>query len=156
VRAVARASKQLERACRGAGRSTADDPEAALCMALLAGYPDRVAKRVRPGARQAAMAAGGAAEIAETSVVRTAEWLVMLDAEDKARTSGILVRIASGIEPDWLIDMFSGDITERKSVVWNAQAERVDARDVMAWGELVLHASDGARPPAEEAARLLA
>jgi ATP-dependent helicase HrpB len=156
VRAVARAAAQLERACRGGGRSTAADPEGALCMALLAGYPDRVARRVRSGSRQAAMAAGGAAEIAETSVVRTAEWLVMLDAEDKARASGIVVRIASGIEPEWLIDMFAADIVERRPVVWNAQAERVDAREVMAWGELVLHAADADRPPALEAARLLA
>jgi ATP-dependent helicase HrpB len=156
VTAVSRAAAQLERASRTAKGSPPADPESALCMALLAGYPDRVAKRIRPGSRQAAMAAGGAAELAETSVVRTAEWLVMLDAEDKARASGIVVRIASGIEPDWLIEMYAGDIVERRSVVWNEQAERVDARDVMAWGELVLHASEDDHPPAEEAAKLLA
>jgi ATP-dependent helicase HrpB len=41
-------------------------------------------------------------------------------------------------------------------VSWNAQAERVEARESMTWGGLVLHASEGTKPPPEEASRVLA
>ncbi len=144
--AVARATAQLERACRrgATDASGGGDPEARLAMAVLAGYPDRVAKRVRQGGRQLALATGGSAELAETSVVRDAEWLVALDAEERAQGArgGILVRLASAIAPEWLIDLFPEQIEERRDVVWNADAERVDARETMSWGRLVLHASD--------------
>jgi ATP-dependent helicase HrpB len=129
-------------------------------MALLAGYPDRVAKRVRPGSRQVALAGGGVAELSEASVVRDAQWVVALEAEERSAGAGrrgaTVVHLASAIEPDWLIDLFPGDIEERQEVVWNAQAARVEARDAMLWGELVMHAAEGARPREAQAAKLLA
>src|SRR5579859_6563738 len=125
--AVARAASQLVRACKGEGRrrfeGTAAAAESALRIALLAGYPDRVAKRVRPGSRGLALAGGGSAELAATSVVRDAEWLVALEAEERqvaaggARApgspvarGGVVVRLASAIEPEWLFDLFPGDV----------------------------------------------
>ena len=126
-------------------------------MALLSGYPDRVAKRERRGGRQLAMAGGGAAELGEASVVRDAEWMVALDAEERPQGArgGVLVRLASAIEPEWLIELFPEEVEERRDVKWNAQAERVDAREEMVWRGLVLHTSEGAEPPAQEAARVL-
>jgi ATP-dependent helicase HrpB len=115
-----------------------------LRIALLAGYPDRVARRVRRGGRQLALAGGGVAELAETSVVRDAEWLVALDAEERAHGArgGVVVRLASAIEPEWLLDLFPGDVVEKQEVSWDGSAERVVARDVMLWEGLVLHASE--------------
>ena len=162
--AVARAAKQLERVARrgrqrgeSAGREGAS-PDEALRMALLSGYPDRVAKRVRQGGRQLALAGGGAAELGEASVVRDAEWMVALDAEERptGARGGVLVRLASAIEPEWLIELFPEEIQERRDVKWNTQAERVEAREEMAWGELVLHASEGAEPREREASGVLA
>ncbi|HEY3816047.1 MAG TPA: ATP-dependent helicase HrpB [Polyangiaceae bacterium] len=169
TRAVARASQQLSRAmgfgprASGAGKSALDpklagwSPDACLRIALLSGYPDRVAKRVRSGGRQLAMAGGGAAELGEASVVRDAEWVVALDAEERAQGArgGVLVRLASAIEPEWLIDLFPEEIEERRDVKWNAHAERVEGREEMVWAGLVLHASEGAEPPEKEAARVL-
>jgi len=163
--AVARAASQLARACDRRRSPAATDAEGALCMALLAGYPDRVAKRVRAGGRQIALAAGGSAELAETSVVRDAEWLVALEAEERAQGPGgagggaraaVVVRLASAIEPEWLIDLFPGDVKERREVTWNAQAERAQARESIAWEQLVLHESEKAEPTPEEASRVLA
>jgi ATP-dependent helicase HrpB len=160
TQAVARAAAQLERASKGAAAAPADT-DAALRLSLLAGYPDRVARRVRAGGRGLALAEGGSAELAETSVVRDAEWLVALDAEE-GRTgagagarSGALVRLASAIEPDWLIDLFGDEVVERREVTWNARSQRVEARDTMSFGTLVLHSDESATPPAEEAARVL-
>jgi ATP-dependent helicase HrpB len=170
--AVARASSQLARACKGGAKQrfagTAAEAESALRMALLAGYPDRVARRVRPGGRSLALAGGGSAELAASSVVRDAEWLVALDAEERsggpppprggypAARGGVVVRLASAIEPEWLLDLFADDVVESRDVAWDARAERVTARESMTWGGLVLHATEGADPPAEAASRLLA
>jgi ATP-dependent helicase HrpB len=103
------------------------------------------------------MGGGGSAELGEASVVRDAEWMVALDAEERLQGArgGVLVRLASAIEPEWLIDLFPEEIEERRDVKWNAQAERVEAREEMVWGGLVLHASEGAEPPEREAARVL-
>jgi ATP-dependent helicase HrpB len=155
TRAVDRAASQLARACRRGGGSSTRDAESALRLALLAGYPDRVARRVRPGGRQLAVAGGGSAELAETSVVRDAEWLVALDAEERGR-GGALVRLASAIEPEWLIELYPDGIIESCEVVWDPRAERVQARETMAWDGLVLHATERADPPEEDAARVLA
>jgi ATP-dependent helicase HrpB len=166
--AVARLSSQLLRASerdrelRPPREGTTAGPGHALAMALLAGYPDRVAKRLRPGSRQVALAGGGMAELSEASVVRDAEWMVALEAEETAhprlsgRRGATIVHLASAIEPDWLIDLFPSEVQERQDVVWNAQAERVEAREAMLWGELLMHASEAAHPDEGTAARLLA
>jgi ATP-dependent helicase HrpB len=175
--AVSRAAKALERACRrrearGEGASarqpaTADE---ALRLALLAGYPDRVAKRVRAGGRQLALSGGGSAELSEASVVRDAEWMVALDAEERhaahpgagpargpaAGGGGVLVRIASAIEPEWLLDLFADDVEERHELRWNGRAERVEAREELVYDGLALHATEGASPLPADAARVLA
>jgi ATP-dependent helicase HrpB len=155
--AVSRAASQLTRVCKDAG-PRAGDPEQALCMALLAGYPDRVAKRVRAGGRRLALAGGGSAELSETSVVRDAEWLVALDAEERAAGArgGVVVRLASAIDPEWLIELFADEVKETREVSWNAEAERVEARESMTWHGLVLHASEGTEPLPEQASRVLA
>jgi len=153
TRAVDRAASQLLRAC-GRRRDNTLAPDDVLRRALLAGYPDRVARRIRAGGRQLALAGGGGAELAETSVVRDAEWMVALDAEERPR--GTLVRLASAIEPEWLIDLFPEDVKESREVTWDARSERVQVRDSMTWGALVLHASEGGEAPEQDASRVLA
>jgi ATP-dependent helicase HrpB len=162
---VQRAASQLARAARRTPDPPSSSAQEALGMAVLAGYPDRVAKRVRAGARGVALAGGGMAELAESSVVREAEWLVALDAEERAGAAsgagrpsrgGVIVRLASAIEPEWLMDVYPGDIVERSEVAWNAQLERAEARETMLWDGLVLHASERADAAPEETARVLA
>ena len=170
---VARVATQLAKACRGGARDrfagSAAEADTALRMALLAGYPDRVARRVRAGSRSLALAGGGAAELAPTSVVRDAEWMVALDAEERQGAAagqrghgappsrgGVVVRLASAIEPEWLIDLFPDQVVEGRAVTWDARAERVQARETMSWDGLVLHVSEGVDAPEAEAARVLA
>ena len=98
------------------------------------------------------------AELAETSVVRDAEWMVALDAEERTHGArgGVVVRLASAIEPEWLLDLFAADVIERQEVTWDAAAERVLARDTMLWDGLVLHASDRTDAGGDAVARVLA
>jgi ATP-dependent helicase HrpB len=164
--AVDRAATQHMRACRQKAAPAPPDPDTALRMALLAGYPDRVAKRVRAAGRQLALAGGGSAELSEASVVRDAEWLVALDAEERSgsvsapgagvpKRGGIVVRTASAIEPDWLMDLFPSLVEERLEVTWNGELERAVTRESLAWAGLVLYASEPTISASPEASRVL-
>jgi ATP-dependent helicase HrpB len=154
--AVERARQQLARLVRR-GRASSDEP---LLVALLAGFPDRVARRRRPGEPEVLLAAGGSAELAPTSVVRDAQLLVAVDVEE--RRSGAsrraIVRSASAVEPEWLLDLFPEALREEREVIWNPAAERVEVVARLRYDALVLDESRG--PPgaadAGAAAALLA
>jgi len=136
--AVDRAQKQLLRLA-ASRRSLpvpvlgASNPDDQLLKCLLTGYPDRVARRVR--GRTLAMAGGGRAELAESSVVRDAPWLLALDGDER------LVRVASAIEPEWLIEFFSERIVESTRASFVRASERVESVSAMTYEGLVLHES---------------
>ena len=193
VRAVERVRRQLQRAIspaggeekreekrkasRAAGSSSrradnatlTDDEETALLIAILAGYPDRVARRRDVAAQADAanvellLAGGGAAVLAPESVVRRAEFLVAVEAEEQrgtgragGRGGRTRVRLASAIEPDWLLDLFPARVREQAELTWNAQAERVEGVSRLLYEQLVLTESRAAEPRGEDAARVLA
>ncbi|MGC4117591.1 MAG: ATP-dependent helicase HrpB [Myxococcales bacterium] len=163
VQAVDRVQRSLARSLRGggAGPKPESDPDRPLLMALLAGYPDRVAKRrAQEGERASELvicAGGGMARLAETSVVRDAPFLVALDAEERTTgaRSGTVVRVASRIEPDWLIDLFADRVKDVSEVIWNAEAERVDGFSRLVYEDLVIDESRMARLDGEKVAKLL-
>ena len=72
--------------------------------AVLAGYPDRVAKRRKGGGDKVTLATGHGAVIGRESGVREGEWLVALDvaAGRTAPHTEAIVRAACRIEPEWL------------------------------------------------------
>jgi ATP-dependent RNA helicase HrpB len=76
--------------------------EGALRRALLAGYPDRVARRRQAGSPRLLLATGAGAELARDSGVRDAEWLVALDVAGAITGGDARVFAASAIERDWL------------------------------------------------------
>ncbi|MBA3441768.1 MAG: ATP-dependent helicase HrpB [Pyrinomonadaceae bacterium] len=159
VRAVDRVRRQLARLCEGrAARgerkrgelSSAQESE--LLISILTGYPDRVARRrtsaneTRQAGNELLLAGGGAAELVPESVVRAAKFLVAVDAEERraagGRSSGrTMVRLASAIEPEWLLDLFTDRISETIEARWNAQAERVEVVERLVYDELVLNES---------------
>jgi ATP-dependent helicase HrpB len=130
-----RATGQLRRALgkttSGGRPETAKAVDDALSMAVLAGFPDRVARRRKPGSRDLALAQGGTAELAETSAVRDAPWMVAVDAEVvRGRT---VVRIASEIEPEWLIDLFADRIRETADLSFD------EAKGIVTGGSKMLY-----------------
>jgi ATP-dependent helicase HrpB len=173
ARAVERARRQIlgrgpGPATRGSNPTVArnllqnPDRDTAVLMSILAGYPDRVARRKAPNSEnlELMLGAGGAAELAPESVVRRDEFLVAVDAEERRgagagrRGGATVVRLASAIEPDWLLDLFPDAIRESSEVRWNAREERVEAVSRLLYDNLVLDESRAM--PGEEAARLLA
>ncbi|MDQ3256652.1 MAG: ATP-dependent helicase HrpB, partial [Acidobacteriota bacterium] len=184
VGAVDRVRRQLLRLCRIENpkvistekkRASNAIRETELLISVLAGYPDRVARRRttpnenRQTGRELLLAGGGAAELSAESVVRQAEFLVAVDAAERrtsgARSGGMagarsgartLVRIASAIEPDWLLDLFTDRISETIEAVWNATVQRVEVVQRLMYDELVIDERRASNAGGEAAARVLA
>lgn len=165
ARRAARARDQLLRlmpraladARRGKGNG-AEGPEAEadepLLRALLAGFPDRVARRRAAGSAEVLLAGGGAARLAPTSVVQRAEFLVALDAEER-RGRGVVVRAASAVEPDWLLEMYPGRIAARATVRFDARRERVEETEELVYDGLALDAAPRGGAPSAAAEQAL-
>jgi ATP-dependent helicase HrpB len=108
-----------------AGRPSAADSEAALLISILTAFPDRVARR-RQGV-DVQLASGTAAELAPNSTVTDAELFVAVETEDRQDRKAPLVRLASAIEPEWLLDLFGDRLREVSTLQWNRTGERVEA-----------------------------
>ena len=95
---IARTATELQRAFTRAARPHASEDE--LRRALLAGYPDRVAKRRAPGDRRLLLSSGHGAALADESGVREGEFLLALDVQAGRRGEGseARVRIASIVD----------------------------------------------------------
>ncbi|HXU73781.1 MAG TPA: ATP-dependent helicase HrpB [Polyangia bacterium] len=135
---IDRVRRQLEPLVERGGK--ADDPDTALRQSILAGYPDRVARRRRKGEPELLLSGGGTAQLTEASVVRDADLMVVVDAEQRSdRASGAIVaRSVTAIEADWLIDVAADRIREVRAYAWNAPAERVEVIERMTYDALVL------------------
>jgi ATP-dependent helicase HrpB len=142
--------EQLRRIARPARQAEHNDD--ALLMSVLAGFPDRVARR-RAG-NQVLLSTGGSAEVAGDPP--RYEFMVAVDAEDRKDKPLPLIRMTARIEPEWLIELFPDHVREKSGVEWNRLGERVEAVSALLYDELVIQESRGAAPDAEAAAELLA
>ncbi|HYG83223.1 MAG TPA: ATP-dependent helicase C-terminal domain-containing protein, partial [Pyrinomonadaceae bacterium] len=176
VRRVDRVSRQLRRiaggeAKRGKRNELSAAEESELLISILAGYPDRVARRRAPVSQreeagaEVLLAGGGSARLAPESVVRGAEFMVAVDAGERsggARPGGrrgageVVVRLASAIEPDWLLDLFTDQISESTEVVWDREAARVEVVRRLLYEGLVLDESRASEAAGVETSAVLA
>ncbi|MCK6526463.1 ATP-dependent helicase HrpB [Myxococcota bacterium] len=153
ARGAMRVVRQLRRPA-ASGRPPSSGPadpgerDRALLQAILAAYPDRVARRraaggERKGEVDLLLAGGGSARLAESSCVRDAPLVVAVDAEERQGVP--LVRLASAIEADWLIDLPGEALREEAEIAWNATSERVERVERLVYDRLVI---DESRRPA--------
>lgn len=163
LQAVDRVRRQLLRFAPRSNRTRGlnREREEALQISILTGYPDRVARRrhLRDPAGELILASGAGAVLAPRSVVRDAEYLVAVDAEERRERQGserYQVNLASAIEPDWLIDLPGDALRETVEARWNDGPERVEVAERMLYDQLVIderRAPDSSHP---EVQRLLA
>ncbi len=128
ARHVLRVGRQLEQLAKRAPKATArgrqvSDPDETVLRALLAAYPDRVAKRREPGSRRGVMVGGRGVVLAASSCVRQGDLFLCLDLDSKGREA--LVRQASTIEAAWLPAEQVETVIE---AVFDEQRERVAGR----------------------------
>ena len=115
--------------------------ETRLLMALLAAYPDRVAKA--GGAGTFALLGGGGAKLDAQSRVRNTELILALEADEVVKGTGrqVLIRMASRIEPEWLLEAFPDAIRDTEAWVFNASTGRVERRSGLCYEDLCLDES---------------
>ncbi|MFQ3589619.1 MAG: ATP-dependent helicase HrpB [Chloracidobacterium sp.] len=119
VARVRRAERQLVGLARRlpplprSDRPAQSDRDTLLERCLLVAFPDRVGRLRRrvEGEREMVLPSGGQARLAPSSVVTTAELALALDAETQADGT-TLIRLASRIESDWLLELFFDAIEE--------------------------------------------
>jgi ATP-dependent helicase HrpB len=145
---VKRAAEQL----RGAD-DTMGNPED-LARAFLRAFPDRVCQRVGP--RDSAeitlqFANGRRATLSEASAVRNRDFMVAVDAE--MRRGQARVQLASGIDPDWLLEDFPDEVEPVEELSF--ARERVFANEGLRFGALWLTRDRRPAPLSEEAAQVL-
>lgn len=138
---------------RGSVASGAARDEA-MQWAVLAGFADRVAKRRRPKAPDLVFAAGGSATLDATSVVQAPELVVAVDAEE--RRGGVVVRLASAIEPEWLLERFTEEVIDASGLEWNEGLQRVERVSRLSFGAVALEETRRPAEPSEAVAALLA
>lgn len=154
AKAIDRAYQQLLRLVKRPAADNASKREASdeqVRVAILAGYPDRVARRQESdnvvslnslSARQLTLrfSNGTVAQLASESVVRTSEYLVAVEATEQQsnRSLSSTIRTAVAIQADWLLDLFPDAIHENNQVLWNTNQERVEVVSQMLYDQLVL------------------
>ncbi|HVT57808.1 MAG TPA: ATP-dependent helicase C-terminal domain-containing protein [Thermoanaerobaculia bacterium] len=129
--------------------------EEALLRALLAAYPDRLARQREPHSRRALMVGGRGVRLAEESAVEAAELFLCIDvAPGRGGTRAEdLVRLASAVEADWLP---AARLRTSVELVYNAERERVTAWKRNCYDDLVLAEHEVAPPDPAAAEALLA
>lgn len=139
----------------GAGSESAED---LLGRALLAAFPDRLARRRGPGSDRAVMVGGRGVRVDASSIVREAPLFLCLSLEGAAKKSGeALVRLAAAVKREWLPE---ARLTEEEVVVFDRERRAVGVRRRVLFDDLLLeeHSLPGQDPQAlalalEEAAR---
>jgi ATP-dependent helicase HrpB len=158
VFAALRVARQL--GGRAGRHQTRFDRDEALQRALLCAFPDRVARRRKPGSRDLVLSGGGSAQQAPSSQVHGAPFVVVTSvAEGEGRGQGrgpTVARGVSEIEPEWLLDLFPERVRETRDLTWNSAAGRVEVLDRMLYDELVIDESRGKVAGDPRAAALLA
>lgn len=135
-------ARQAFRALKGHG-SGEDHAQAEeqLLMALLQAYPDRVAKAGGGGTFR--LVGGNGARLEAASRVREADLILALEADEVVRGTGreVLVRTASRIEPEWLLEAFPEAIRDTDSLTYHPEKDRVERRSGLWFEDLCLDES---------------
>ena len=161
---VDRAARQLERLTsrRTSRPPSVDAVDAALQIAILTGYPDRVGKRRAPRSQEIVFAGGGAGTLAPSSAVVDAELMVAVDAGEtgeRGRAGGVMIRRASQIDPSWLLDLYLDRVRDSDELVWISARQRVERRTRLSYDGLTIDETsdvEGARRAGAAASEILA
>jgi ATP-dependent helicase HrpB len=106
----------------------------ALEKAMLRGFPDRVGRR---RGDTVLLSTGGSARVDRASAVE-AEFLCAIEIEHRPDQGSALIRIASPIEPDWLLEFFPDRVRSRDELAWNRTAQRVEQVSALVYDSLVI------------------
>jgi ATP-dependent helicase HrpB len=127
-----------------------DRGEEPFLRSLLAAYPDRLARVRERGSRRAVMVGGCGVRLADESALADEELFVCVDVN--AASGEAIVRQASAVERDWLP---VEQVVTSTVVEFDEVAEKVTARRITRFADLVLEETQAPLPSSEEVAQAL-
>jgi len=133
------------------------EPEC-LARALLAGYPEQVARRTRSGSSVYALAGGGHGELRRGSETRGIELVVAAEVEEIAAkgTACLILGLSTEIREEWLAEIFPERFIDHQETIFDPENRSVVARRTRRFGELVFDEQSLGQPDPAKAAALLA
>jgi len=133
----------------------AADPAAALMLALLEAFPDRLAK-LRPGTQDRAAMVGGRGVRLDSSRLRGEPLFLAIDLDDASGEAD--VRLASAVERSWLDleALATANLTTGEELLFHPSRRQVEARLRTSWMDLALEETPTAIRDEAAAAALLA
>jgi ATP-dependent helicase HrpB len=147
ARQVVQTRNELQRLARRQLSASRKEPSReTLLKLLLLAYPDRVCRR-RGSDRSAAIMTGGSGiRLDPESVVTDHEFFLALDARDDPHSAHreANVRIASAIEPDWLMELFPDSISRELLSTFDENRRRVVGKTIVRYRDLILSEEIGA------------
>jgi len=126
------------------------DAHERLLRALIAAFPDRVARRREPGSNRGVMVGGRGVRLADAASVGDSELFLCLDVD--AGEGESWVRQATPIRRDWLP---LGQVVTKAELAFDFTTERVAARQVTRFEDLVLDETPMHLPANAEVERVL-
>lgn len=154
--------KQLLDSVENTGKTA--DEDGALRRALLAAFPDRVARRrgvVGHGARtvKLVLCGGGELDAPAEAMLQHGEWFLALDVRETQRLGATNVqRRASALvelSPEELLGVEPDGVVSESSVAWDAARGRAVQRETVRYGILELERKERPAAPGPELARLV-
>jgi len=127
---------------------------------VLISFPDRVAKRLDEGTLRCEMVRGRKGNLARDSAVQRSPLLVAADVrevegQDKDKTLSTVLSLATGIESEWLRELFPQDMHVSSRVFFDPSIKRVLAEEQVKFRDLVVGTRRIDPPPAGDATRIL-
>jgi ATP-dependent helicase HrpB len=126
---------------------------------ILVAFVDHLSKRMDAGTLRCEVVHRRRGDLAKDSVIRAHPLFVPAEIQEiQSHRSSIQVRLslATGVEEDWLAELFPEAATEDESVEFDATGKRVIAVRRRRFRDLVLTSSPGGPPDPEAAADLFA
>jgi ATP-dependent helicase HrpB len=128
-----------------------------LARALLAAYPDRVARELSAGARVYGLTGGRRAKLGADVAVRAPELLVAAELlEVEGRELQVRLGKVTAVEEAWLGELFPGSVKVEDSVEYEAMHKRIARVSRRLFRDLELGRKEGGEPEAGAAAAVLA
>jgi ATP-dependent helicase HrpB len=134
-------------------------PDSEIRKCVLAGFPDRLARRLDQGTLRCELVHGRRGQLERASVVQDATFLVAAEVHEVQGTDRSVttrLSVATAVESAWISELFPGSIETVRDIHFDAATKRVQCIERQVFRELELASRRIDPPPREEAARLLA
>lgn len=108
---------------------------------VLAGFSDHLGRRLDGGTLRCRLAGGRGGAIARESVVRDRPLVVAAEIKEIGKTDGeveVILGLVTAVEEGWLQEMFPGDFTEKRGLVFEESGRRILQVEERRFRDLVL------------------